>query len=351
VPSSSAFVAAAAASLGIKPSHLYGTDERDAADEPRAENASTGELRAALDAWDDPRPEGDPLSLTQLEQRLSELGHRAYGTRSVEGVTQLAYLLHHLFVAAEQPGHDGELARGALWDAYRIAASLAGRLRQLDLAAIASERHVQLAPATGDPLRVAVSAFHRSTRHLQFGDFRAGLRALDRARGYLDTSPAGRSVQVQLHLRSAVLAARSGDVAGADGFIAEANAIATEHRPPSAAYLNIDASALNIAVHWCAAPVENYDGAEAIRRSEQVRIEDRARPERVAHHHIDMARAWLLHGDRERVLENLNVARRILPEETRRHPSVRETVLVLAEADRRSTESLASFARWAGIAV
>jgi transcriptional regulator with XRE-family HTH domain len=351
VPPSSAFVAAAAASLGVRPSHLYGTDERDAADEPRAEHASAGELRAALDAWDDPRPEGDPLSLAQLERRVFELGHRAYGARSVNGVAPLAYLLHHLFVAAEQPGHDGELARGVLWDAYRIAASLAGRLRQLDLAAIASERHIQLAPATGDPLRVAVSAFHRSTRHLQFGDFPAGLRALDRARGYLDTTPAGRSVQVQLHLRSAVLAARSGDVAGADGFITEAHAIVTEHRPPSAAYLNIDASALNIAVHWCAAPVENYDGAEAIRRADQVHIEDRARPERVAHHHIDMARAWLLHGDRERVLENLNVARRILPEETRRHPSVRETVLVLAEADRRSTKSLANFARWAGIAL
>jgi len=51
-----------------------------------------------------------------------------------------------------------------------MAASVAGRFRQPDLAAVASERHIQLAPLTGDPLRIVVSAFHRSSRQLQFAD-------------------------------------------------------------------------------------------------------------------------------------------------------------------------------------
>jgi transcriptional regulator with XRE-family HTH domain len=350
VPPSSAFVANVARVLGVKPAHLYGTDERDAAEAPRVENGGIGELRAALDAWDDPRPEGDPLTLDQIARRLTVIGDHVYGTRALDGGHELANLFHHLFLLADRPDHRGARARAALWDGYRIAASLAGRFRQFDLAAIASERHVQLAPATDDPLRVAVSAYHRSTRHLQFGDFRAGLRALDRARAYLDTTPAGRAVEIQLDLRSAVLAARSGDVSEADGFIAEARRITADQRTPLAApYPNIDASPLNIAVHWCAVPVENYDSAEAVRRARQVQIVDRTRPERVAHHHIDMARAWLLYGDRDQVLANLNTARRTLPAETRRHPAVRETVLALAESDRRTTDSLASFARWAGI--
>jgi hypothetical protein len=207
-----------------------------------------------------------------------------------------------------------------------------------------------LAPLTGDPLRIAVSAFHRSSRHLQFAGYRAGLCALDRARGYLDSTSTGRAVEVQLDLRSAVLAARSGDVREGDEYITHARALVREFAPPPQAYLNIDASSLNITVHWCAIPVENYDGTEAVRRAGMVTVADPARPERVAHHHIDMARAWLLHGNgRERVLANLHAARRILPEETRRHPAVRETVLALAEADRATTDSLAGFARWVGI--
>jgi hypothetical protein len=95
--------------------------------------------------------------------------------------------------------------------------------------------------------------------------------------------------------------------------------------------------------------VENYDGAEAVHRSQQVTVFDPTRPERVAHHHIDMGRAWMLYGDREQTLANLNAARRIAPFNTRNHPGVRETVRALAEADRRATDSLASFARWAGI--
>lgn len=350
-PPSSAFVAAAARTLRVTPAYLYGTEQRDAVERPQADTGGIGELRAAMDAYDDPRPEGEPLTLDAAVRRLGTIGQRVYGARIRDGGRDLAHLLPHLFVLAAEPGYDGERARAALYDAYRVAASVAGRFRQADLAAIASERHLHLAPSTGDPLRIAISAYHRTTRHLQSADFRAGLRVLDRARSHLDSSPAGRSVAVQLNLRSAVLVARSGDQQVADEFIAEARALQRQFGPFPAAYLNIDASLLNITVHWCAVPVENYDGTEAVRRAQTVQVVDSTRPERVAHHHIDMARAWLLHGDREQVLTNLNAARRILPEETRRHPSVRETVLALAATDRRTTDSLADFTRWAGISL
>jgi hypothetical protein len=121
--------------------------------------------------------------------------------------------------------------------------------------------------------------------------------------------------------------------------------------PPARPYYNIDASQLNIDVHWCAVPVENYDGAESIRRAEQVRVVDPSRPERVGHHHIDQARAWLLHGNRERAVAHLNSARRVAADRIRHHPQVHATVMALARADRRVTDSLAGFARWAGVPI
>jgi hypothetical protein len=230
-----------------------------------------------------------------------------------------------------------------------LVASVAGQFRQADLAAIASERHAALAPLTGDPLRVAISAYHRTSRHLQNGDYARGLRVAERAYGDLGTGPADRAIAIQLHLRSAVLAARAGDPARGDGYVEAARELSRRFDPPAVPYYNIDASPLNIDIHWCAVPMENYDGTESVRRAGQIRVVDPERPERVGHHLVDQARAWLLHGDREQALASLNAARRVAPNRIRHHPQVLATVRSLAESDRRVTDSLAGFARWAGI--
>ncbi|GAA3522260.1 hypothetical protein GCM10022222_00020 [Amycolatopsis ultiminotia] len=350
-PPSAAFVAGAARTLGVKISTLYGTRENEVIDEPSAESAGIAELRRALDAYDDPHPEGAPLTTDAIMARLAAASDQVLTLRNSDVLTELPNLLHHLYILADQPGHAGERARSALHDAYRVSATVAGRYRQAELAAIASERHIQLAPATGDPLRIAISAYHRSTRYLQHGDYRTGLRLLDRARQNVGTGTNDRAVTIQLDLRAAILAARAGDPDEADGYLSEAQGFAREFQPPAVPYYGVDASTTNIIVHWCAAPVENYDGAEAVRRAAQVAVEDPRRPERVGHHHIDMARAWMLHGDRGRTLTELNAARRVAPNVARHHPSVTETVRALATSERRRTESLAGFARWAGIKV
>lgn len=347
-PASAAFVASVARVLATPPAHLYGTDQPPA-DQPQAAAAGLDYLRAALDAYDDPQPEGDLIDLGTAEHRLRRVGGLLVGMRYADGLGELPNLLHHSYILAEQAGNAGERGRAVLHDAYRMAATLAGRFRQADLAAVAAERHVALAPRTGDPLRVAISAYHRSSANLRHGDYRTGLRILNRAHEHVTHTADGRAIRVQLDLRSAVLAARAGDTDAADGYVSRARADIEQYQPPESPYYNVDASALNAVVHWCATPVENYDGTEAVRRSQQVRVVDTTRPERVAHHHIDMGRAWMLHGDREQALANLNAARRLAPFNTRNHPSVRETVLALAEADRRTTESLTGFARWAGV--
>ncbi|MBA8826499.1 hypothetical protein FHX42_003875 [Saccharopolyspora lacisalsi] len=91
--------------------------------------------------------------------------------------------------------------------------------------------------------------------------------------------------------------------------IAEAHALSDTHAPPASPHPDINASRLNIDIHRCAAPVENEDGTASADRAAQVTIADLRRPERVGHHHIDMARAWLVaRQSRER------------PHRTRRRP-------------------------------
>ncbi|MGH3632362.1 MAG: helix-turn-helix domain-containing protein, partial [Sciscionella sp.] len=298
VPASAAMVAGCAQGLGIAAADLYGTRESA---EPVAASPAAGipELRSALDAYDDPRPTGEPLGLAEARRRVREAGDRASALRYAAAGRDLPGLLRHLYVLSDT----SPAARSVLHDAYRLAATVAGRYGHSDLAAVASERHIALAPLTDDPLRVAISAFHRSSAHLNHGTFDAGLRLLERA--YDDVvadSDTARAVQAQLLLRAAVLAARSGDLSRGDEYLSEARELAHRYRLPPFPYYNVDVSTLNMEVHWCALPVEVYDSAESIRRAELTPIQHGNRPERVAHHHFDQARAWLLHGNRDRVL-------------------------------------------------
>jgi hypothetical protein len=343
VPASPGFVSVSARALGVGVAHLYGTDT-ERPEESTVGRAIVSALRVALDSYDDPRPEGDPIDLADIIGRLDASGRALDRQHYETAAGELPELLQQLYVLA-----GSEPAFAALHDAYRIVAAVAARYQKDELAAVASDRHVQLAPLTGDPLRVAVSASHRAGHQMRNGDYESGLRVLDRARAHLDSSPGGRAVAIQLDLRAAVLHARFGSSDRADEYIRDARMLSERFAPPARPYFNIDASPTNIDVHWCAAPVERYDAVESIRRGEQVRIADPDRPERVAHHYIDQARAWMLEGDRDRSLADLGIARRVAPRSTRHHPAVRETVLALADHERRATDSLARFARWAGI--
>lgn len=263
IPPSAAFVGTVARTLDVDPAYLYGVEDRILAEESSA--VQLANLRAAVDAWDAPRPDGPLLSLDTIDRRLDAIARQVASTKYADAADALSPLLHHLYVLADRTGAAGERARAALHDAYRLTATVAGRFRQADIAAVASERHIQLAPTTGDPLRVAISAFHRSSRYLGLGDYNGGLRVLERVEEHLtDPSP----VATQVHLRNAVLSARAGNLDRADEYVAEARAM---RRDDQASYRGIDASTLNIDVHWCALPVEALDGTEAVRDQEVCR--------------------------------------------------------------------------------
>ncbi|MFC0622951.1 helix-turn-helix domain-containing protein [Kribbella deserti] len=348
VPASAQFVAAAAKALGVTPPYLWGTEQREIEDQPSVEDAGIAALRRAIDAFDDPRPEGDPLPLPFINDRLTIVAGDVFRLKYGEAATELSSLLHHLYVHTGDPDPDRVLAYAYLHDAYRLAASVAGRFRQADLAAIASERHVQLAPLTGDPARIAVSAFHRSSRHLQSGDYAAGLRLLDRARTDLGDDPASKGVRAQIDLRSGVLSARGGDRSQADEYIQDARAM-IEEGAETVPFHGIDASATNVAAHYCAAPVESGDPDGSVQRGAEINLVDPNRPERVGHHHMTLALANAQNNNRQQAVSELNAARHADPVNSRRHPVMRETILAIAENARAVPGDLPELARWAGV--
>lgn len=241
IPPCPAFVGKVARALDVDPSYLYGVEDRNLVEE--SSSIQLADLRAAIDAWDDPQPNGPLLGLAAIDRRLDSVTRQVAGTKYADAAADLAPLLHHLYVIAERSGREGETGRAALHDAYRLTATVAGRYRQADIAAVASERHIRLAEATGDPLRVAISAFHRSSRYLGLGDYHGGLRVLERVQEHV-TAPS--AVATQVHLRNAVLSARAGLLDRADEYVTEARAMRRDDQQP---YRGIDASTLNIDVH------------------------------------------------------------------------------------------------------
>lgn len=186
---------------------------------------------------------------------------------------------------------------------------------------------------------------------LHQGDWRNVLRILDRGHALIEDvhSPAARAVRAQLHLRQAIAQARLAALDRADEHIDEARQLVSSDDVPARPFYNINASQANVEIHLVAVPVELSDGTTAVGRAEAVQLPADAEPSRVGHHWIDVARAWTLHGDRTKALGALREARRITPQQTRYHPQVHETVRILAETDRRATDTLAGFARWLGM--
>ena len=161
-------------------------------------------------------------------------------------------------------------------------------------------------------------------------------------------SPALLSMWGNLHLKSGLAASRAGDAATADDHLQEAQETANRIGVDRDDY-RLAFGPTNVQIWGVALAVERLDGTTAVRRAAGFEPPASTPPERTAHHWIDLARGYFLHGSRQDSLNTLLRAREVAPQMTRFHPQVRETVTALAEADRRSTRSLAGFARWVGV--
>jgi hypothetical protein len=318
----------------------------------RVDHTGVPALRAELDCVDDSVTSGATMTPRELRTKLDECERDRARSRYAQVTAVLPELLRHAYVLAAEAraGVESETAWSLLCDAYMLAQTVSFRLGHLDLAAQANERWRQAAGWSGDPLRGSTAEYQRGALRLFRGDYVGVLRLMDRAHSQIadERSATADSVRAQLHLRQAIAHARSGSADRADEHITVARELIARGIPANP-YYDVLATQTNAELHWVAVPVELSDGTAAVARAARVQNPERDEPCRAGRYWIDVARAWMLHGGRAQALDALNRARRIAPQLTRYHPQVHETVHLLAETDRRATDSLAGFARWIGV--
>lgn len=355
-PASPALISSVARALGVSIAQLQGQPYpvQDRTDDAarQAISAIRGEMTSYIVP---PDPEIGSRSLSELSrevQTASALRHQADLTKLA---TMLPGLLADLRAAAyTASGVEQEALFGLLAETYAAAGQVVYKLGYEDLYALTVDRYEWAAQRAGDVGAGATAAYLRAGLLIGSADFRPALRYLEDFRTrelepLLGTDdPALISMWGNLHLKSGLAASRAGDRASADDHLAEAEESAQRIGRDRDDY-RLAFGPTNVRIWSVALAVERLDGTTAVRRGRGFEPPAHTPPERAGHHWIDLARGHFLHGDRQGSLGALLRARQTAPQMTRYHPQVRETVTALAEADRRSTDSLAGFARWVGV--
>lgn len=352
-PATPALTAAVARVLGVSVGDLNGQPyEPEPSD--GAAHATIPELRRAIVAYDDEPPTGPATfdDLTAALDRVREGMRRArYSDMTVE-LPDLIRGLHQL-ADSEAPGRHLEEIHSSLAYAYSKAMLFAYQYGYLDLAGMAAERCGWAASRSGDPLWPITAEYNRALILLYSGAYVGGLRTIDRAYAaseQLPTTPDLLAVRGALHLRGSILSARALDSGTAEAHIAEARGVAEAIRDSRYRNYGTGFRPSNVDIHSVAVPVELSDGTTALSRAEHIRLAESVAPSRAGHYYLDVSRAWLLHGNKDRAFQTLEQARKVAPEMIRNHPQVHETLRVLAHT-RRGTDKLAHFAKWANVKI
>jgi len=217
-----------------------------------------------------------------------------------------------------------------------------------ELVAMSCERAAWAAALSADPVLPAVADWMRAWDMWTTADWGDSLAVSDKAlRGLERAYDQGDRLTVRawgsLQLRAAVTAARAGDHDQALDRISLAKTAAdrvdAEIGPPVHDRHSLTFSSGNVAIHAVSVAVEMGDQARALA------LNARADPRMVAalpnsrqgHHHLDVARAWLWDGNRDRALAELESAERLAPQLIRNHPIARSTLRSIVYAERAIT--------------
>lgn len=350
-PPSAAFTAAAAKALSVTTYDLYDQPAPRFGEERRPIGLLETAVVAGYDLAELDLP--TEYTLAALAKRIDVLEPFRRASRYDKCAEHLPVLIADLHTSAEQVSgtQEAELASVLLARAYSIAAITLYRLGS-PLAATAAEKAVEAARRSNDPILLARAQGERALSLMHRGAFDVATRITSQALlslptpGEVDDSLGAHAIAGFLHLRLAIIASRTSNQPTSDLHLAEA-ADHAQHVPDSSDFLGTAFGPSNVQIHCVAAAVELGDGTLAVSRDRP--IPPGVVQSRVAHHHVDLARGWLLHGDRSKALASLQTARSIAPQLTRYHPQARETIVALAEQDRRSTETVANLAHWAGV--
>lgn len=354
VPASPAFLGAVAKALGATVSDLTGQPFPPLETQDGEFGKAIAIIRSELAAYDlDNLDVRTIRPLPEISREIQDVCQYRRGALFHKLADTVPPLLAEVRAAVHRSsGHTRERAFTLLCELYYSSHSLAHKLGYTDLAARAIDRLAWAATESGNPTWIAASDFHRAAIMTSGGDWQDALQFLDRCRSGIESrlSIGNRQDLIAwggLHLQSGLAAARAGNRSLADDHLGEARSTASRLGDDRDQILSFGPT--NVGIWGVALAVEALDGAEALNRSRNLIIPAGTPKERAGHHYIDLARAYLLHGDRSQAMNALEMAKTIAPSQTRYNAMVHETIRALARAELRSTTTVHGFARWCGI--
>jgi transcriptional regulator with XRE-family HTH domain len=352
-PASAALVAACARALSVSTSDLLGQPFTEELRRDRLD-ALLQPIRVGMENWDVPHDQETPprdISLVRadLQRLLTQRREADYMpmARDLPGVIdELVHAIHTTAGEEQRQGYE------SLGNAFRCVFTLAWNFGYIDLATVALDRIALAAPRADEPGLAAMHAYLRAQTVLSSGRYEVGMTVVDRAlrdvAGQQGRRPESMlALQGSLHLRAAVIAGRSKDADGADARLAEARGLA--HVTGDLPDYGLTWGLPNVGVHAVAIACELDQWDRAIEIADSVRIPRDWSRSRAGHHWMDLGRAYFWAGRPERALDCLQRARKIAPQQTRYHPTVRETVLAMKRRERVRSAPLAQYAEWIGI--
>lgn len=334
-----------AAALGVDPSRLlgeqnpYGSTVRDA----------LPAISSAIAAYDIPQ-DGPVRPLHELHTAAAEAESWRLASQYLRIAQALPELLSELSRALHSVRTDQErdAVAGLLTSAFRSADGVAYKSGARDLSARLIDLMRWSAGRSGDPTLECVSAYVRGetffAAHAHAVGLQAMQKAIDSAQG--SDSAGSRAGRGTLHMRAAVLAARSGDAEAADEHTSQARRLGDS--VPEGVYSGTAFGPSSVRIHEVSVAVGLGDGH--LQRALDVAREwapPRHLPaERRSAFYIELARAQLWSGLRDDAFESLKVARRIAPQHAKEHPWVQEDIATLRRLKRADREDLSNFAGW-----
>ncbi|MBF6220245.1 helix-turn-helix transcriptional regulator [Nocardia abscessus] len=354
-PASPAFVAACARALRVNLADLLDQPYPRQTRDERQVHAGVPDIRRELAAY---KIEPDDTMNARPERELAADIAKASGLRHSVDLGDLGTLLPGLLADLRVAWHSAAGAErerifGLLAEAFAATGQLVYKLGYIDLSSLCVERYEWAAAQSGDPLAVLAGDYQRAGELICTADWSTALRFLESSRATIESDingsdPAVLSMWGNLHLKSGLAAARAGRRDLADEHLAEARETAHRIGGDRDDY-RLCFGVTNVDIWSVGLAVEMMDGTEAVKRAEQVHFPTTTPRERVGHHYIDLARGYLLHGDRTKAFASLRKAKQNAATQTRYHPMVHETIRVLTRNDARSNESVRGFAAWCGI--
>ncbi|MBW8740238.1 MAG: helix-turn-helix transcriptional regulator [Streptomyces turgidiscabies] len=307
-------------------------------------------IREALNIYDlGPDPDVTPRPVEELETHAEKLCAMVRATNIKQVAADLPGLIHEATATAHTDPVDRNWR--LLASTYRTAYDVTTKLGFPDLCTVALDRMDWAAQRASDPVLGGMRQYLRALAYLRASDYRTGKRLVTLGMAALEQAEPGHVADVitgQLHLGAAVLAGRDKDQDTAEGHLGEAERIAARTGPSEKVHW-LSFGPTNVGVHRVSVLAELDLYPEAVHSAQEITIPDGWPPSRLSHHHAEVARAQMWTGHTDAAFKSLLKARKLAPQQTRYHPTVRETYAGLEAAKRRMPESFGNYGSWLGM--